>query len=98
MHMEQAIVRGTLKPDGTLELAERPSLPAGPVEVLIRVQNEKATLEETWWEYLQRARGELLAQGFVFRTREEIDADRARQHDKDEARRRSLRSHEPPSE
>jgi hypothetical protein len=30
------IVRGVLKPDGTLELDERPSMPAGRVEVTIR--------------------------------------------------------------
>ena len=30
------VVRGTLKPDGSLELDSPPNLPAGPVEVVLR--------------------------------------------------------------
>lgn len=70
------IVRGTLLPDGTLELAERPSLPAGPVEVTIRPFSTPARTSvsgENWWECLQRLRAEREASGVPFRTREEID-------------------------
>jgi hypothetical protein len=73
-------VLGTLHPDGTLELAERPSLPAGQVEVTIR----PATAErkaESLINYLQRTRAELEASGAVFRTKEEIDADLAADRD-----------------
>src|SRR5947209_5253998 len=63
MNASQILVAGTLKPDGTLELRERPMLPPGPVEVLIRAQPAPAEGGETWWEYLQAARAELLAQG-----------------------------------
>jgi hypothetical protein len=68
------VIRGTLHPDGTLELAERPSLPAGQVEVTIRpaAAERKA---ESLIEYLQRTRAELEASGAVFRNKEEIDAD-----------------------
>jgi hypothetical protein len=42
MSQPTIIVRGTILPDGTLELAERLSLPAGEVEVTVRpVRTEK---------------------------------------------------------
>jgi hypothetical protein len=56
-------------------LAERPSLPAGPVEVIIRSIQEAKTAGEDFLQYLQRARTELEAAGASFRTKEEIDAD-----------------------
>jgi hypothetical protein len=74
MNEPSNVVRGILHPDGTLELAERPTLPAGEVEVTIRpVVAEKKS--ESLIEYLQRTRAELEASGAVFRTKEEIDAD-----------------------
>ncbi|HKI33500.1 MAG TPA: hypothetical protein VKA46_16720 [Gemmataceae bacterium] len=89
MNPAQVLTQGILKPDGTLVLEEPPSLPAGPVEVLIRALPEAAPAAETWWEYLQRSRAEMLAQGHTFRTREEIDADRARVQASDEERRQA---------
>jgi hypothetical protein len=50
MNAVQARVSGTLKPDGTLELAKKPVLPPGPVEVLIRTQAGSDGTGETWWE------------------------------------------------
>ena len=78
MQTEQVLLQGTLRPDGTLVLAQAPPLPAGPVEVLIRTLPEAGPASETWWEYLQRSRDELLARGHTFRGKEDIDADRAR--------------------
>jgi hypothetical protein len=40
----QALVRGTLKPGGSLELEEWPDLPAGPVEVIIRPLQDSDTV------------------------------------------------------
>jgi hypothetical protein len=90
MHASQVLVRGTLKPDGTLELDDRPKLPPGPVEVLIRQQPPANGGAETWWEYLQRSHAELIAEGQKLRNQEEIDAERARQRSEDEARRQTL--------
>jgi hypothetical protein len=70
------VVLGILKPDGTIELDERPSLPAGRVEVTIR-SLEKPVEAEGWWPYLQRVRAEREAAGYPFRTKEEIDAEMA---------------------
>jgi hypothetical protein len=71
----QAVVHGTLKPDGTLELDERPALPPGPVEITLRPLGVSTAGQEDWWQYLQRARAELEAAGHHFRTKEEIDAE-----------------------
>ena len=74
MNEPSNVLRGILHPDGTLELAERPSLPAGNVEVTIRPVVEVAA-GENWLEHLQWTRAELEASGATFRTKEEIDAD-----------------------
>jgi hypothetical protein len=71
----QVVIRGTLTPDGSLELVERPSLPPGPVEVIIRSLPTVNTTSEDFLQYLQRARLELEAEGASFRTKEEIDAE-----------------------
>jgi hypothetical protein len=73
MGTEQVVVRGTLKPDGRLELDSPPNLPAGPVEVVLRSLSSPAQSREDWWEYLQRARAE--SEG-PYRTEEEIEAER----------------------
>jgi hypothetical protein len=98
MNASQVVVQGTLNPDGTLKLDESPRLPPGPVEVLIRTQPPAGPDGETWWEYLQRERAELLANGHTFRTREEIDNDRARQRSADEARRQTIQDLQTPRE
>jgi hypothetical protein len=71
----QVVIRGTLTSDGSLELAERPSLPAGPVEVIIRSIPTADTASEDFLQYLQRARTELEAADPGFRTKEEIDTE-----------------------
>ncbi len=91
MNAPQVLIRGTLSPDGALVLQEKPALPAGQVEVLIPVIPQADAGTETWWEYLQRSRAELIAGGHTFRTREEIDADRGRKQLADEERHQSIR-------
>jgi hypothetical protein len=71
----QVVIRGTLTSDGSLELAERPSLPSGPVEVIIRSIPTADTASEDFLQYLQRARTELEAADTGFRTKEEIDTE-----------------------
>jgi hypothetical protein len=70
------VVRGTLKPDGSLELDSRPNLPAGPVEVVLRSLASPDSGNEDWWQYLQRVRAELEAAGGPFQTAEAIDKER----------------------
>jgi hypothetical protein len=77
MAPQQVVIRGRLHDDGTLELAEKPSLPPGPVEITVRPLTGDQAAGGDWWEYLQKARAELEAAGHPFRTKEEIDADLA---------------------
>ena len=70
------VVRGILKPDGSLELESPPDLPAGPVEVVLRSLVSPDPGTEDWWQYLQRVRAELEAAGGPFRTAEAIDKER----------------------
>ena len=74
MSRAQVVVRGTLRPDGTLDLADRPALPAGPVEVVISALPMADDAREDWWHYLQRARAELEAAGHRFLTEDEVNA------------------------
>jgi hypothetical protein len=74
MSIHQITVKGTLKPDGSLELDERPNLPPGRVEVVLRAEAEPATKEDVW-TVLDRIAREREALGMHGRTREQIDAD-----------------------
>jgi hypothetical protein len=71
----QATLTGTLKPDGTLELDQKPSLPAGRVRVTLVLEEIAPT---QWKEHLSqvlaRIDRERLERGEKGRTREEIDA------------------------
>lgn len=67
-------VEGTLKPDGTLELDEKPNLPPGRVRVMVQPARELPP-SPGWWEVLQQIWKEQAANGHRGRTREEIDAD-----------------------
>ncbi len=69
-------IRGTLKPDGTVELENQPNLPAGPVEVVLRPLSPPSPGPEDWWQYLQRVRREAEAAGGPFRSEGEIEQQR----------------------
>jgi hypothetical protein len=73
MNAAHVVVEGTLKPDGSLEVAEKLVLPPGRVRVTIELLDEPASAGEDWFEYLQRARAERESAGAEFRTRQEID-------------------------
>ncbi len=73
MDTQAVILRGTLTPDGTLVLDEKPSLPPGPVQVTIQAVAQPAELKEDWWQCLQRLRRELEESGHQFMT--DIDAE-----------------------
>ena len=60
MSRTQVELTGTLRPDGTLALDERPDLPPGRVRVIVQAVPEAAPKED-WWEFMQRARRELEA-------------------------------------
>jgi hypothetical protein len=75
MNTTHVVVEGTLKADGSLELAEKFGLPPGRVRVTIEVLHEPGSSGEDWFEYLQRARAERESAVAGFRTRDEIDTE-----------------------
>ena len=67
MSLTETVIEGTLKPDGTLELDQKPNLPAGRVKVSVQT--------EDWLSYLKRCRAELESSGATFRRGMDIEAD-----------------------
>ena len=54
MSLIETVIKGTLKPDGTLELDAKPNLPAGRVKVVLRQETEEARPAETpLWRRMQ---------------------------------------------
>ena len=76
--MTPQVLRGTLFPDGRLELQGIPSVPAGEVEVTLRPVQREAGDRDNWWMYLKRARAESESDGTANRSADEIELDRVR--------------------
>jgi hypothetical protein len=74
MSLSEVVIEGTLKPDGTLELDEKPNLTPGRVTVVLRQESESALPKENWWQFLQRIRAEREAAGYPFMNEEELKA------------------------
>lgn len=72
MTPNQAVVQGTLKADGTLELKSKPDLPMGPVEVTIRSISQIPAQSEDWLSCLARTRQDLEATSYPFMTDKEL--------------------------
>jgi hypothetical protein len=73
MSLAEVVVEGTLKPDGTLELDEKPNLAPGRVTVVLR-QASAPPPKEDWFQYLQRLRAEREASGYPFLSEAEMNA------------------------
>jgi hypothetical protein len=57
MSRTEIVVEGILKPDGTLELDQKPNLIPGRVTVILRQETKAdASLPESWWSAMQNAR------------------------------------------
>jgi hypothetical protein len=75
MSLDESVVEGTLKQDGTLELDQKPSLAPGRVTVIVRQHAEPAPPpKEDLWQFMQRTRRELEASGRPFMNEEEVNA------------------------
>src|SRR3954447_22969570 len=84
MSPTQVEVQGTLQPDGTLVLDEKPNLPPGRVRVT--VQPVLDYTQTPIWKFFEQLRAEQQARGFVPRSKEEIDAEIASMREEDEER------------
>jgi hypothetical protein len=69
------VLEGTLTPDGTLLLDEKPNLPAGRVRVTVQPLAQPAPPADSLMSRMQAVWAAQKARGYVPRSREEIDAD-----------------------
>jgi hypothetical protein len=74
MILDEIVIEGTLKPDGTLELDQKPNLPPGRVKVVLRQASESQPPLEDWWQFMRRSRRELEASGASFMNESEVKA------------------------
>jgi hypothetical protein len=86
MNSSHAVVMGTLKPDGTLELDEKPPLPPARVQVTLQVVDEPVQSGPPLIEVLDQIRKDQEARGFVGRSRAEIDAELAAGRNEEDTR------------
>jgi hypothetical protein len=57
MSFTEVVVAGTLNPDGTLKLDQKPSLSPGRVTVVLRQESQPTThTQPGWWQAMQDAR------------------------------------------
>lgn len=75
MDLHEVMIEGTLQPDGTLQLDEKPNLSPGRVTVVLRQEAEtKPPLKENWFQYLQGIRMKREAEGYPFMNEQEMTA------------------------
>ena len=74
MSLMEAVVSGTLKSDGTLELDENPNLPAGRVTVILR-QESVVTLpaDDPFWQRMKVMWAAQNAEGHSPHSHKEMD-------------------------
>ena len=75
MSLSEVVIEGTLKPDGTLELDQKPSLSPGRVTVVLRQESASAPPPaEDWFQFMQHARQEMAAAGCRFLNEKEVQS------------------------
>jgi hypothetical protein len=75
MSLSEVVIEGTLKPDGTLVLDQKPNLPPGRVQVMVRPMTSESAGQRGVLEVIAEIRRNQQARGHVPRSREEIDAE-----------------------
>ena len=83
------IVQGTLKPDGILELDQKPNLSPGRVRVTVETVME-ASRPDRFWAMMRQIWDDLKNSGHVPRSVEEIEAERQAYRDEWDERQDSL--------
>ena len=74
MSMPVAVVKGTVRPDGTLEVLDKINLPAGEVQVTL-VPVPEVSPADPFWQLLLGIWANQQARGHVARTVEEVEAE-----------------------
>jgi hypothetical protein len=96
---QPVVVEGTLKPDGTLELDERPKLPPGRVQVIVQPLPELPA-DDPFWQRMKAIWADQKARGHVPRSAEQVEAERRefRREWEERARRVEHRQGPPPEQ
>ncbi len=79
MSLSETVIAGTLQPDGTLVLDEKPNLPAGRVTVVLRQEAETKKpqpLGDAFFQRMEDIWAGQKARGFVPRSVEEVEGER----------------------
>ena len=75
MSQMETVIEGTIQPDGTLVLDEKPNLPAGRVTVVLRQETDMVVpKDDPFWQRMQAMWDAQKASGHVPRSAEEVDA------------------------
>lgn len=74
MSQTAIVVQGIVRPDGTLELAEKLTLPAGPVQVVVQPLPE--LVSDPFWQTMEAIWIGQAARGHVPRTEEMAESER----------------------
>jgi len=85
MSLSEVVIEGTLKPDGTLELDEKPKLSPGRVQVIVKSLTALSTGHRGLVEVMDEIRQNQRARGYQGRTAPEMHAEEKarREEDKD---------------
>jgi hypothetical protein len=75
MSLSEVVVEGTLKPDGTLELDQKPNLAPGRVQVIVQALPQLPD-GDPFWDMMKSIWAEQKARGHVPRSVEEVEAER----------------------
>jgi hypothetical protein len=82
MSLTEVVVQGTLKPDGTLELDQRPNMTPGRVTVVLRQESVPELPQgDPFWQRMQAIWDAQKARGHVPRSVEEVEAERRQVRD-----------------
>ena len=74
MSLTEVVVEGTLKPDGTLELDQKPSLSPGRVKVILQPAQARTPPKRGLTDVIDEIRRSQQARGFQGRSAQEIEA------------------------
>jgi hypothetical protein len=74
MSRTEVTVEGTLRPDGTVALDEKPSLAPGRVTVVLRQTAPAPAAPEDWFQYMLNARNQMEEAGCHFMDDAELKA------------------------
>src|SRR5262249_30645332 len=83
------VIQGVVTPDGTLELEEKVTLPAGRVQVTVTPLVELPK-DDPFWQMMRRIWDGQKARGHIPRRAEEVEAERAELREEWEERMRAI--------